>query len=315
MKKILCLVLSFVMLFAVSCSAKTSSDTSESSSEEPAKYEFQIAPYSEYWRDNYDPEMEESFKSYCEAVSKGETEFTCTYRSMTAVTDFKMLAYELMPIAAHYATITSISPDEQIAHIDYGMSQEDFLEKYNDFKYHITDIINTTCKPEYTDLEKSLALYDYLANNCEFDKSNKPHSSYEVLTDGIGICQDIAPAYNFLLAQVSIEALTCCSMFHAWSMVKIDGSYYHVDPTFILNEPNTLRYFGMTDDKREESVDVDKNTWGYSFYHFEDKDGKYKATNDFFLPLDDSQDYEIDYENDVISYVSRSTGEKMTFEY
>ena len=48
---------------------------------------------------------------------------------------------------------------------------------------------------------------------------------------------------------------------HVWLLVKLDGKFYHCDPTWDSHGDGTagLEYFGMTDAQREESG-IDMNT-------------------------------------------------------
>ena len=63
-----------------------------------------------------------------------------------------------------------------------------------------------------------------------------------------GICQEIAPAYAYLLLQVGVDAGICGSLSkdgdsaHAWTMVKLNDTWYHADVTWQLSDPYGLRY-------------------------------------------------------------------------
>jgi len=95
-----------------------------------------------------------------------------------------------------------------------------------------------------TDVEKALLLHDRLALHCEYDYdtylydySNMPRSSYNaygvfVLRDAV--CMGYALAYDYLLEQVGIKNLYCSSdtLNHAWNIVYIDNTPYHVDVTW-----------------------------------------------------------------------------------
>ena len=63
-----------------------------------------------------------------------------------------------------------------------------------------------------SELEKAIALHDYLVVNCEYDKENLMltrfrifYSAYGVLVNRIAVCNGYALAYKYLLNQVGIE--------------------------------------------------------------------------------------------------------------
>ena len=95
---------------------------------------------------------------------------------------------------------------------------------------------------EMSELEKAIALHEYLVVNCEYDKENldagtipdTSYSAYGVLVNRIAVCNGYALAYKYLLNQVGIECymVTSDSMNHAWNMVVLDGKYYQVDVTW-----------------------------------------------------------------------------------
>ncbi len=93
-----------------------------------------------------------------------------------------------------------------------------------------------------SDLQKAIALHDYLAVNCEYDYDNlnantlpiESFSAYGVFVKRTAVCQGYALAYKYLLNQVGIDCymVTSDAMDHAWNLVELDGQYYQVDVTW-----------------------------------------------------------------------------------
>lgn len=93
-----------------------------------------------------------------------------------------------------------------------------------------------------SDLQKAIALHDYLAVNCEYDKENleantlpqEVFTTYGVFVNRSAVCQGYALAYKYLLNQAGIEChmVTSDVMNHAWNLIKLDGQYYQVDVTW-----------------------------------------------------------------------------------
>ena len=102
---------------------------------------------------------------------------------------------------------------------------------------------------------QALWLHDWLTHHANYDYSPKENALYQpagVLIHGKGICQSYTDAYSLLLNKVGIENLAVESkaMDHTWNLVRIDGTWCHVDVTW--DDPDTGGeenhfFFGMTD--------------------------------------------------------------------
>lgn len=314
---LLCVTALLTAGFCTGCSKATGSSVIETEATDKGDtlhHELKAFVYSDFYREIYDEDTEETFRAYCEAVSKGETEFICTSDDYRITSRLKMLACEYMPIAFTYANITTIDADN-VAHIDYGMSTDEFVTKYEEFEEKVIKILDETCKAGYSDAENAIAIYDYFAKNLTYTAFT---SSYVVIMEENGVCQDFASAYDYLLGQVGIDACVCNSMIdrqfpHTWSLIRIDGKYYHADPTYALSNPGTLRYFGFTDERRSSMDNYEEAPFTYGFELYEDTEGKFKSADDRFIELTDSTDYELDLVNGQIKYVSAKTGEDDIF--
>lgn len=116
--------------------------------------------------------------------------------------------------------------------------------------------------PETADeYEKAKYLYEYVIVNTEYDKKSKNNQNIcSVFIDRASVCMGYAKAYQFLLQQLGIEAAVIAgksgSESHAWNLVKLEGDYYYVDPTWgdpEFHETSAIsasyvdyNFFGMT---------------------------------------------------------------------
>ncbi len=131
------------------------------------------------------------------------------------------------------------------------------------------EIIKKVIKPGMTELEKEIALHDYIVCNTDYDKENyynntiprESHDPYGVLIKKVGVCDGYAETMNILLSKCGIESSVVIGEGigdlgwegHAWNIVKIDGVYYHLDATY--NDPITEdgssymqhKYFNVSD--------------------------------------------------------------------
>lgn len=103
------------------------------------------------------------------------------------------------------------------------------------------------------DFIKTFLALSYLTQECIYDeaafkevarnqhaipKDPIVHLSYGPLVDKRGICSGLAWAYKRLMEEAGIECI-CVGGYlredqstgHMWNLVKLDGQYYHVDPT------------------------------------------------------------------------------------
>lgn len=124
-------------------------------------------------------------------------------------------------------------------------------------------IVQLTIKPEMTDFEKAVALYNYLIDNVKYSMETKGnmYTEYTALNENVGVCNAYVLAYSRLLDKANIpnmyvkgDATTGIGevVFHAWNKIKIDGQWYNTDITWEdsnqLSKPgSTYRYFLKSD--------------------------------------------------------------------
>ena len=100
----------------------------------------------------------------------------------------------------------------------------------------------TAVSSDMSDIEKALALHDWVVRECDYDFENYenntiPAESYSyvgVFANGQAVCQGYAEAMSVLFQKVGIESyvVTSSSMNHAWNIALLDGEYYHIDATW-----------------------------------------------------------------------------------
>ncbi|MBQ3179041.1 MAG: leucine-rich repeat protein [Clostridia bacterium] len=95
-------------------------------------------------------------------------------------------------------------------------------------------------RDDMTDLEKVLAIHDYLVREVDYDPGypdNINEDSYwleGVFLNRIAVCNGYALAYSHLLSQCGIDSYVVSSdpMNHAWNLIELDGTWYHADATW-----------------------------------------------------------------------------------
>lgn len=107
-----------------------------------------------------------------------------------------------------------------------------------------------------SEYSRALWLHDWLIYNADYDETYTYYYADGVLLRGTGVCQSYALAYDLLLHEIGIETIylsgTANGGGHAWNLVKLDGSWYHIDCTW--DDPTgggheNHSYFGLTDEQ------------------------------------------------------------------
>lgn len=109
------------------------------------------------------------------------------------------------------------------------------------FKRALADALSML-DDDMTDMEKAIALHEYLATNCAYDYENylantipqTSYSAYGALVKRTAVCQGYALAYKYLCNQVGIDCymVTSTAMNHAWNMIVLEDELYQVDVTW-----------------------------------------------------------------------------------
>lgn len=96
------------------------------------------------------------------------------------------------------------------------------------------DTLLSGLNDKWSDVQKALYIHDKLIVSAEYNGDNDNRSAYEVLVKKNGLCVAYAMAYKYLLNRVGIECICVISseMEHCWNMIRIGGSWYHVDATW-----------------------------------------------------------------------------------
>lgn len=116
---------------------------------------------------------------------------------------------------------------------------------------------------DMTDLEKLLALHDWLVEHCQYNKVGhltgaadqmNAYTAYGALVDGDAVCQGYSMALNLLLQKAGVESHYVSGNGHAWNVVNLAGNWYHVDSTWADETPDRPgkvkhNYFLLSDEE------------------------------------------------------------------
>ena len=146
------------------------------------------------------------------------------------------------------------------------------------FAEHVTE--------DMTDFDYALALHDALVDLGEYDQAvydrdtpqGRPDNTnpYGMLVEGYGICLGYATSFQLLMDLAGVECITVVgaafnsSSDHAWNLVRLEGEWYAVDPTWddpigaeemppMMANQVRYEYFNVTSDYLRET----DHQWDY----------------------------------------------------
>lgn len=111
--------------------------------------------------------------------------------------------------------------------------------------------------PSCSDYTKAKTLFAFVAGYASYDDERDlsirdlvvAHSLWGVFEKRLAVCDGFSSALQFLLQHVGIQAYrltgvaasSCGGGPHSWVLARIDGNYYHIDPTWAGVSFNELR--------------------------------------------------------------------------
>ena len=114
---------------------------------------------------------------------------------------------------------------------------------------------------DMSEWEKEKYVHDFICQNVRYDKLKKSYSHEIIgpLGQGVGVCEGIAKSVKVLLDALGVwNVIAICGnnpekgikYRHTWNIVKIGGTYYHLDATFdnsLGDEEIRYDYFNLDD--------------------------------------------------------------------
>ncbi len=155
-------------------------------------------------------------------------------------------------------------------------------------------------KLQMSDYAKIKAIYDYVCRQVKYDKVHRKNpyyvmrsTAYAALIQENATCQGYAVALYRMLRQAGINVRIVtgsvtgrnAEKLHAWNVVELNGSYYHLDATWDAQQEN-YSYFlkgeaGLADHILNEAFLTGEFAWQYKI-----------AEQDYVLPPETEQEYQ-----------------------
>ncbi|MCR3760006.1 Ig-like domain-containing protein [Clostridium felsineum] len=141
------------------------------------------------------------------------------------------------------------------------------------------EVLSKIIKPNMTQLEKELAIHDYIVANTQYDTDifrttdvpASDYTSYGVLLNHKAVCAGYAEAFKLMcnLEDIPTRTVIDYTINHEWNTVKLnDGNFYQVDvtwddPLYFNQDVSDIshKYFNISDKQMFADHAIDKNIW------------------------------------------------------
>lgn len=152
------------------------------------------------------------------------------YDMMVRLTEMEA---ELFHVRKDYKV--SLSSDGYVQYIkpDYKMGVVEYRLKLEHVRNEAEKAV-AKIGADWSDAEKAVYLHDSIVAHYNYDLTYENHDVYSFLTEGVGVCEAYTLWYGYLLERVGVEHDFTISekMNHVWSLVNVDGEWYHADLTY-----------------------------------------------------------------------------------
>ena len=207
-------------------------------------------------------EYEADAKRLADAILGYETSVTLSAEYAQTVVD--NIAFEFPP-----AALAEFSVEGDTVRVTYLCDRTEHARQIVAFASAVNRALSVL-SAEDGEARRATLLYEWVVKNVSYfstDYTEQEITAFSALVAGESICYGFADAFGYLLRQTGIEAhlwrggTYTASGFsdHGWCYARIDGAYYHFDPTweksvYKVSGILSYRYFGMSDQKRFSSL-------------------------------------------------------------
>lgn len=194
--------------------------------------------------------------------------------------------------------------------ITFKMTYLTDLEKELYVNAQVDQILPKIIKKGATEFEKVKAVHDYIVLNGSYSSNtkNSQYITYTFLTEQKGVCQAYSLLMYKMLEELNVEAKYVKGYSnnerHAWILAKVNGEWYHVDPTWddpVGNKNDEVRYkyFMLTDKQMAKTHFWEKDEYpaakSEKYKDFQVANQAFTINNQFyFISEKDKKMYQMD---------------------
>lgn len=202
----------------------------------------------------------------------------------------------------------SMDTDNMILYVGYDYDAATTRQKQEKVSQKVDEVVAEIITDNMSDLEKEMAINDYLCDNAEYDfealdnaEANDFYyvdeeyydsfTAYGTLVDGVGVCAGYSAAFKLLADAAGLDSIVVTGYLegttpHAWNKVKVDDTWNIVDSTNNDNEVIRNALFNLSDTSASAALTEDGrfalDDVVYNYSADSDENEYYKAKGDFY---------------------------------
>jgi len=265
MKKIIALCIAILMAVGLSAcnTEQIPQNTVPASKPEAPKPQGPYLSYSPYAVNAFVREsMGEDYTLYCkmvDAVLSYDCEVSGFESESQSLSIWSTMRAEFPPAEKLCASAVNTSEpyiySDGTARLQFLFEKEEHNRILETYAQRIQQDISVITE-ETTETEKIAQMYSRVVDSMVYEENGTV--LYDCIMENSGICEQFAEYLMLLLNQIGVECYFAHSYGegvepHAWVIARMDGAYYHFDPTWGQLFPNWY-WFGVGDALRRNSL-------------------------------------------------------------
>lgn len=163
---------------------------------------------------------------------------------------------------------TGMNPNGNIIHeVTFSYTHQENLKADKMTFVNLVEYFHKYIQDDPNDWFKLFHIYEYLASTIVYDNNYMDQSMWSVFFNGIGVCAGFARSFQYLALLEGIPCLIVTgyekdadgnlgTARHAWCMARIEGKWYHFDPTWGIKDSNgniDYTYFCRSQERMEKT--------------------------------------------------------------
>ena len=272
MKKIISILLAIALLFALAACNTTQETTPTTSPSAPDPVpEGPYVQYSPYALNSYiRGVLGEDYALYCDLVD-ALLNYDCEVSGFQSEEHFiglwSTLRDEFLPAKALCADWSNSQQPytyrDGTAQLEFRLSREAHFQLLSDYAQKIQNDLSILTE-EDSETASISKLYVRVVEKMTYEEAKGV--AYENIMSGVGDCEVYTKYFQILLEQIGVECYYATgsgegTMAHAWVVAKMDGQFYHFDPTWQDDFADGF-WFGVDDNLRKASL---LTAWKFAF--------------------------------------------------
>ena len=167
---------------------------------------------------------------------------------------------------------TGIDQNGKVTHgVKFSFTHQDNLRSDKIAFVNLVDYFHRYIKDDVNEWFKLFHIYEYLASTIVYDNNYMDQSMWSVFFNGVGVCAGFARSFQYLALLEGIPCLIVTgyerdengnpgTVRHAWCMARLEGKWYHFDPTWGIKDSNgnvDYTYFCRSQERIEKTHVID----------------------------------------------------------